>query len=70
MSENEREIQKHQLLTGDVWTATLADNPRTGATAAMNPRKGLHQLAAHKSPWVNFATWSSGLMPPTSSNHF
>lgn len=58
MSENEREIQKHWLLTGEVQTTTLADNPRSGATATMHPRTGLHQLAAHKSPWVNFGTWS------------
>lgn len=67
MSENEREIQKHQLLTGEVWTTTLADNSRPGATAEMHPLKGLYQLAAHKSSWVDFGTWSQGWMPPASS---
>lgn len=70
MSENEREIQKHWLLTGEAQTTTLADKPRSGVTAATHPRKGLHQLAAHQSPWVNLETWSEGPMPPASSNHF
>lgn len=57
MPENEREIQKHRLLTCKVWTTALAGHPRTGATAEMH-REGLHQLAAQKSPRVNVGTWS------------
>jgi len=69
MSENEREIQKPRLLTGEVRTTPWADNPRTGAAAATHPRKGLHQLAAHETPRGNFGTWCEGPMPPASSNH-
>lgn len=57
MPENEREIEKHRLLTCKVWTTALAGHPRTGATAEMH-REGLHQPAAQKSPRVNVGTWS------------